>query len=573
MCSTRSMRVKSQRGVALLIAIFALLLISGAAIGMIVMSGTESAINANYRRSTMSFYGASAGLEEARERMVPCSPYSFWPATACANPPVSNDILFNDNPVSATVGMLYITNPGAGDPAGFNPILMAPTHYLADTTLAGEYAVVPPPVQKPGSPMAPSAIMTAGGQGPMDYKWVRITLKTERMAGVDIDGNGILDEIMPVRVDGTGRQCLPSMAGCAFNPNAPVTTRPVYRVTAKAVSATGESRILQAEMSQLPIINPNGAIASEAGVSINGNFNAFGAWPPIVQETCGSGKAQTTGPTCGTMSKGAVVGDCNQPYSNGGTPNDPSDDTCGGQPKPFGDYCNQGTAVSTVTSAGGINPSGNYDTVPDAGSACTSGGSGCISTVDPNQALVPNMPNWPYDMDQIINQLKPPVTKPIQQVDSSTSCGPYDLNGNRTCTGSNTQLGTLPSPWPPPPGTAPTNFTPELTYADVGPGGTLKLTAANSVGSGVLVVEGDLEVTGGLSFYGIIIVRGTVKFLGGGSTGVNVIGGILAGSSVTNVSSSTTVGGSVAVTYSSCAFRYNNQAMPLRYLSFREVTQ
>jgi len=52
-----------------------------------------------------------------------------------------------------------------------------------------------------------------------------------------------------------------------------------------------------------------------------------------------------------------------------------------------------------------------------------------------------------------------------------------------------------------------------------------------------------------------------------------VFGGILAGSSVTNVTSTTTAGGSVMVTYSSCAFRYNTQALPLRYLSFREITQ
>jgi len=110
---------RSQQGIALLIAIFALLLISGAAIGMIVMSGTESAINANYRRSTITFYHGSAGLEEARERMVPCSPNSFWPVTACANPPVSNDPLFNDNPANpaynpVVVGTFNVNTTGNG---------------------------------------------------------------------------------------------------------------------------------------------------------------------------------------------------------------------------------------------------------------------------------------------------------------------------------------------------------------------------------------------------------------------------------------------------------------------------
>lgn len=575
MRSTKVSWTQSQRGVALLIAIFSLLLISGAAIGMIVMSGTESSINANYRRSTVAFYHAYAGLEEVRERLVPCSPNTFWPVTECVTPGSSADPLFRDNPLSASAEVVYVVNPNPavpGEAPNFNPQLMPPGNYLRDTQIADEYLLVPaPPARLPTNSAA--AMTTAGGQPPLDYKWVRVSLKTERMAGMDLNGDGILDEVVPVRIDGAGRQCLTGVApACASNLNVPVSTRPVFRITSLAVSPTGERRMLQAEMAQLPVVNPNGAIASQAGVTLNGNFNAFGAWPPIVTGTCGSGNAKWTGPTCGTMSQGNVAPDCNQPYSDGGTPNNPSDDTCGGNPRPYGDYCNQGTAVNTVTSAGNIS-SGNYSTAPDTGSSCSTQGSGCMYTVSPNQSLVPNMPNWPYDMNQIIEMLKPPTTTPIQQIDPNVSCGTYDLNGNRSCSGGNVNLGTLPSPWPPAPGTQPTNYQPKLTFADVGPGGVMKITANGSVGSGILVVEGDLEVNGGFEFYGLIVVRGTVKFLGGGSGGVNVIGGILAGSSVTNVTQTTTTGGSVAVTYSSCAFRFNNQAMPLRYLSFREITQ
>ncbi len=571
MRSKHPARNGSQRGIALLIAIFALLLISGAAIGMVVMSGMESAINANYRRSTITFYHGSGGLEEARERMVPCSPNSFWPVTACANPPVSADPLFNDNPANPSVQVLYVINPNAaqGDPAVFNPQAMPQNDPLRDANIPNNYQNVPIP---PGIMVPSSAMATAGNQPPLDYKWVRIALKTEFMAGMDLDNSGgNLDETMAVRVDGNGRQCLPTMPGCAFDPNAPITTKPVYRVTASAVSPTGERRLLEAEMSQLPVINPNGAIASQAGVSIQGNFNAFGAWPPIVKGSCpGLGKNVDT---CGTMSKGAVTPDCTQPFADGGTPNDPTDDTCGGRPRPYGDYCNQASAANAVSSAGNIIPNGNYSQSPDVSSSCGTTGSGCISTVSPNSATSDNMANWPYNMSQIIDMLRPPVTKPLQTVDTNAACTTYDPNGNRVCNSQNIQYGTLPSPFPPAPGTQPNVTNQELVFADVGPGGVLKISGSNSKGSGILVVEGDLEVTGGLEWYGLIVVRGTVKFLGGGSAGVNVIGGILAGSSVTNVAQNTTTGGSVAITYSSCAFRYNNQAMPLRYLSFREVTQ
>jgi hypothetical protein len=562
---------RSQRGIALLIAIFALLLISGAAIGMVVMSGMESAVNANYRRSTITFYHGMAGLEEARERMVPCSPNSFWPAVECTTPGASADPLFSDNPPNASAQVLYVINPNAatGDPINFNPQAMGANSPLLDGEIGSEYSAVPIP---PAVIVPASAMTQAGGQAPLNYKWVRVALKTEFMGGVDMDGDGNLNEVLSVRVDSQGRQCLPTMPNCVANLNAPISTRPVFRVTASAVSPTGERRMLQAEMAQTPIVNPNGAIASQAGVTLNGNFNAFGAWPPIVTGTCGSGKSKTTGPTCGTMSGGNVAPDCNNPFSDGGTPNDPTDDTCGGRPRPYGDYCNLGTAANTVSSAGNIS-SGNYDTAPDNGSSCSTQGSGCIYTISPNQALAPNTPNWPYDMNQIIDNLKPPVTQPIQQVDPNVACGVYDANGNRSCSGSNVQLGTLPSPWPPAAGTTPTNYTPKLTYADVGPGGVMKITANGSAGSGILVVDGDLEVNGGFEFYGLIVVRGTVRFLGGGSGGVNVIGGILAGSSVTNVTQNTVTGGSVAVTYSSCAFRFNNQALPLRYLSFREISR
>ena len=67
------------------------------------------------------------------------------------------------------------------------------------------------------------------------------------------------------------------------------------------------------------------------------------------------------------------------------------------------------------------------------------------------------------------------------------------------------------------------------------------------------------------------MVRGVVSFSGGGATPTNVIGGIIAGESVTNAT--TTVGGSVSVIYSSCAYRNSVIEQPLRYLGFREISR
>ena len=64
---TRARR-NQEAGVALLIAIFALMLISVVAISLIVSAGTESALSGNYRSSTSAYYAATAGLEEGRGR-------------------------------------------------------------------------------------------------------------------------------------------------------------------------------------------------------------------------------------------------------------------------------------------------------------------------------------------------------------------------------------------------------------------------------------------------------------------------------------------------------------------------
>src|SRR5881398_2360906 len=69
-----SRKRRSEAGIALLIAIFILLLIGVVAIALIVSSGTESALAGNYRSSTGVYYAAMAGLEEARGRLLRSNP-------------------------------------------------------------------------------------------------------------------------------------------------------------------------------------------------------------------------------------------------------------------------------------------------------------------------------------------------------------------------------------------------------------------------------------------------------------------------------------------------------------------
>ena len=58
-------RRAAQRGVALVVAMLALLLFSGVVIGMLYSSDSESVINANYRSYQKAYFAAAAGIEEA----------------------------------------------------------------------------------------------------------------------------------------------------------------------------------------------------------------------------------------------------------------------------------------------------------------------------------------------------------------------------------------------------------------------------------------------------------------------------------------------------------------------------
>src|SRR5271154_7547699 len=70
-------RKTPEAGVALLIAIFTLLLIAVVAISLIVAAGMETSLSGNYRSSTSAYYAARAGLEEGRGRLLSRNPNYF----------------------------------------------------------------------------------------------------------------------------------------------------------------------------------------------------------------------------------------------------------------------------------------------------------------------------------------------------------------------------------------------------------------------------------------------------------------------------------------------------------------
>lgn len=79
--------------------------------------------------------------------------------------------------------------------------------------------------------------------------------------------------------------------------------------------------------------------------------------------------------------------------------------------------------------------------------------------------------------------------------------------------------------------------------------GNLKLSS-HGHGQGILLVDGDLEMTGGVEFYGPVIAKGKLKSTGGG---FHVHGGLIAGA--TDLDDQSFLAGNSAVVFSSCALR------------------
>src|SRR5260370_24660044 len=116
---TQKRRVHSERGVAIVIAIFTLMLISVVATAMILMSGTDSAIKSNYKSAMHAFYDAKAGLEEGRGRL-------FWPNPNIPNP-AATCVFPTPRAVLPVTRVCYIVNP-----SDVNPLELSASNPYAD---------------------------------------------------------------------------------------------------------------------------------------------------------------------------------------------------------------------------------------------------------------------------------------------------------------------------------------------------------------------------------------------------------------------------------------------------------
>ena len=202
-----------QRGAALVIAIFSLLLISVVATALILTAGTQTAIKSNYKSAMQAFYDAKAGLEEARGRL--------W----LKNPDVITNCVFPTGSPMQVGQVCYIVNGANIDPTN-------PADPYADLEYQDEWN----PLTNAGAQLIPSKSASANLAGPL-YKWVRITPRTEASAKFAADADGIIDNT-PLFFD--GRNVIDSK-----NPVLPPGAAQILTITSLAVTPSNSRRMVQ----------------------------------------------------------------------------------------------------------------------------------------------------------------------------------------------------------------------------------------------------------------------------------------------------------------------------------------
>ncbi len=213
-------KAKAESGVALLISLFALLLICVIGVALIMASGTHSALTGNYRSATSVYYAALAGLEEGRGRLLPKSPNYLGVFGA---PP---GVLLNPGDVR------YIINPLPGETvAPWN--VGTPTSY-PDTEYQQEFAPNLMPTSAPSLQWINASAPPAGLANPF-YKWVRInavTVGSQQSLGVNVNSSVSSTPNTPVFYSNNTLSVV--------NPGVQA-----LEITSLAVSPNGSQRMLQ----------------------------------------------------------------------------------------------------------------------------------------------------------------------------------------------------------------------------------------------------------------------------------------------------------------------------------------
>lgn len=509
-----------ERGVALLIAIFALLLVSVVAIALIISSGTDSALAGNYRSSANAYYAALAGLEEARGRLrlAPGDPNFI----ALPNPAVPG-------PAMPLNQVIYITNPAAGEVVA--PSATGnPTTY-PDLQYKQEFGV---DVSTRAVTTVASVSAMAGLPGP-NFKWVRINAVTEKSMGnggpgVDVNSDGDWKPDVPLYFDTANRTVANVMApGLIETTNVPYTAQQALEITAYAALPNGSSKMLQY------VVRPM-IIFPRLYFQVNGQTDVSVPTFPAALTLAGNDVLFTgpgTGPGPGSF------------YIRG-------QDQCSPAALPAIGYTNSGDS-SAQNIRNGATPAGNYQTMSPSPPPATF----VDASTRPGEVLVDvhlyMNPNWltPSGLDSVVQDITNNADAVIQ--------GPA-----------------MPSSFP-----SGMSATHPMTIVV---NGDFDFSNWNNTGYGLLLVTGNLKYDPNATWEGVILVIGQGNFVstkhgGGGIDGAvfiaktrdaaNNLLGTLGASSFSQTGGGPNLGR--GINYNSCVAQAAQGPLTYKVIAFKEI--
>jgi hypothetical protein len=485
-------RVSSERGAALVIAIFSLMLISVVATSLILTSDTQTAVKSNYKSAMRAFYDAKAGLEEGRGRLWKNNNSLDFPAFPVVN------CVFPGGVAIVPGQACYIINPANGevvDPTN-------PANAYADLEFQQEWGSAPA-----GATLIPSKSTMGPIAGPL-YKWVRITAKTEKSAKFDSDGDGLID-VTPLFLSGSN---VVDSGSVTIPPGA----AQVLTITSLAVTPAGSRRMVQYTVAPAAL---GAAFANfPSALTLDGNGVSY------------------TGPN-------------------------------GTQPERGGDFQINGNDSNAQSGTASGVPAIGYTNSNDASSIASSAvpSSKYLSPTAPNVGVVALPPalQTPSGLDGLVKS----ITQNADLVLTSSHGNALDQRS-------------LPPPCSSPPSTPCMSAS---SPAVIVVNGDFNLHG-NGTGYGLLVVTGTLDYEPDASWNGVILVIGegtftSSKFGNGVINGAVFVAQIYDGSGKllpdpnVGYSSYTQTGGGLGIQYSSSWVKTAEALMPYQVLSFREIQQ
>ncbi|HKS66341.1 MAG TPA: hypothetical protein VJR26_03825 [Candidatus Acidoferrales bacterium] len=524
-----------QAGVALILAIVGLLLLIAVAGGMILLSNSETSVDANYRDQQIAMFAAKAGLQEARDRMLASNSNSI------------NSSLPAVLPGATGVSALYIVASGVQPWSSSNTVTTQMGGVSTyDKEFANELGQTSLPSGNWYSSVASNSNYSGPSGNPLPYQWVRINLKVDKSGYTSsgtpyyVDGNSAnaAKQVCFDPTSGVQHEVVISAASCqAANPS----YQNVYEITSYAITPSGTIRMMQTEVAPFTF-----NLQFPSALTMPGPVGSFN--PPSSSGYCmdGSDTSQATSISGCSFTQPPAVPSCSS--SSGGGPAvgvSTGNDNAGNQ-----------TNVNYVTGQIPTNRQGNYPgttgTSPSVGTPALPGSLANPSTLQQELQLIQQNANVCLGC-------------------SGSGGGSYTYSSIVSAPGSlwtnmsGTQMSTNP----------------QVTYVN----GNMDISGQTS-GSGILVVTGNLTYNGASSWNGIILVVGnglTTYLQNGGGNGQFNGAIFVANTAGTNCAVGQTScygpadftingGGGNGVYYNSCWINYVQKPQWYQLLSVKEIS-